>query len=40
MRTFSNLKSDRQALAKKWNEQGVLTIKEYLAQCEPSDFRS
>ena len=40
VRSFSNLKSDRQALARKWEQQGVLTIKEYLAQCEPSDFRS
>lgn len=39
-RGWNNLKPDRQAIAVKWEKQGVLTRKEYLAQCEPDDFRS
>jgi hypothetical protein len=40
VRSFANLKPDRQAIAIKWEKQGILTRKEYLANCEPEDFRS
>lgn len=39
-RSYANLKADRKAVCDRWVKDGTLTQKEFVANCEPDDFRS